>query len=160
MREILDPLSHIPGVRLAALISPDGVPIAMAQKDRVQAPEAAGTIDHDEELQGYTALAAGWMAEVTRSALHLSWDAPVRAVLRATQGTLVLQRAQDAIVLAVLECGVPYEELRVPIEGAIARMHRMLRAPLPSAGAPQSPTVGVAPATPTPSEQVEKSTEA
>ena len=162
MKEVLDPLAHIPGVRLAALISPDGVPIATAQADRSDSDGAS--IDRDDELCSYTALAAGWLTEVTRSALQLSWNAPQRAVLRATQGTMVLHHAPGAIVLAVLECGVPYEELRVPIEGAIVRMQRLLRtslaeprAPLPSE-AEHEPTA--APQGPVLQEEIENRTEA
>lgn len=138
MREVLDPLAHIPGVRLAALISPDGVPIATARAAREE--RASAGLDQDVELNGHTALAAGWLAEVSRAAQQQSWSAPTRAVLRASHGTLVLHHAPGAVVLAVLERGVPYEELLVPIEGVIARMQRVLRqaqqpeppAPLPS----------------------------
>ena len=151
MREVLDPLAHIPGVRLAALISPDGVPIATARAVR-DGQDPAG-LDQDAALNGHTALAAGWLAEVTRAVQQQSWSAPMRAVLRASHGTLVLHHAPGAIVLAVLERGVPYEELLVPIEGVIARMQRVLRraqqpeppAPLPSQAeaAPAAPMVGL-----------------
>ncbi|MDA1266772.1 MAG: roadblock/LC7 domain-containing protein [Planctomycetota bacterium] len=162
MKEVLDPLAHIPGVRLAALISADGVPIAMAQTERDGGSVAS--IDHDDELCSYTALAAGWLADVTRSALHLSWDAPQRAVLRATHGTMVLHHAPGAIVLAVLERGVPYEELRVPIEGAIVRMQRLLRTSLPEPRAPLPSEAGhestAAPSSPVLQEEIENRTEA
>jgi predicted regulator of Ras-like GTPase activity (Roadblock/LC7/MglB family) len=143
VREILDPLAHIPGVRLVALMSPDGVPIATACADRAADGPLPANLDQDEELNSVTALAAGWLSEVSRAALQLSWDAPLRAVLRASQGTLVLHQAPGAIVVAVLERGVPYEELRIPIEGALARMQRMLRtlaAPHPTAPLPSEPT--------------------
>lgn len=160
MREILDPLAHIAGVRLAALVSPDGVPIATAVADREGGEATSGTIDQDEELNSYTALAAGWLAEVSRAALQLSWEAPLRAVLRASEGTLLLHRAPGAVVLAVLERGVPYQELRVPIEGAIARMQRHLRALAPEPPAPLPSSPEGAPSASTHPQQVENRTEA
>jgi predicted regulator of Ras-like GTPase activity (Roadblock/LC7/MglB family) len=159
MREVLDPLAHIPGVRLAALVSPDGVPIATARATR-NTGEATATIDQDEQLNSYAALAAGWLAEVTRSALHQSWDVPTRAVLRATQGTLVLHHAPAAIVFAVLERGVPYEELRVPIDGAIARMQRMLRRATPEPRPPLPSQAAANPAAPVVHEEARKGTQA
>lgn len=149
MREILDPLAHIPGVRLAALISPDGVPIAAASTARNRDGHDPA-IDRDETLNGYTGMAAGWLAEVARTVRQQSWDAPTRAVLRATQGTMVLHLAPDAVVFVVLDRGVPYEELRVPIEGAIARMQRVIRSqaskppgplPSPAEGLTEAPAV-------------------
>lgn len=130
MKGILDPLALIPGVRLAALLSEDGVPIAVAGE------EASG-LDQDLELQSTTALAAGWLTEVSRAGQQLSWNVPSRAVLRAQNGTLVLHRSRAALVLCWLERGAAYEEVRVPIDGAIARMDRSLErieppAPLPS----------------------------
>ncbi len=139
MRNVLDPLFHIPGVRLAVLMSTDGVPIASA---RGAAPldeehgEGGGSLDRDEELNSFTALAGGWMTEIARSVGQLSWDAPRRVVMRATQGTLILHQAPESVVLVALERGASAEELRVPIEGALARMNRVLR------------TVGQAPPTP------------
>lgn len=143
MREVLDPLAHIPGVRLAALMSPDGVPIAAACADREAQDSTQINLDTDEELNSYTAMAAGWLSEVSRATSQLSWDAPTRAILHASRGTLILHQTPSAVVVAVLERGVPYEELRVPIEGALARMQRMLRslaAPQPSAPLPSEPT--------------------
>jgi len=158
VREVLDPLAHIPGVRVAALISPDGVPIATAQAVRDDANSAA--IDYDATLNSHTALAAGWLAEVTRAAQQQSWSAPTRAVLRASHGTLVLHHAPGAIVLAVLERGVPYEELHVPIEGVIARMQRVLRrASQPEPPAPLPFQAEAAPAAPAVREEAPRGTE-
>jgi len=129
MKAILEPLALIPGVRMTALISEDGVPIATARgASRTQEEdEGPQNIDHDDVLNSFTALAAGWLGEISRAVGQLSWAAPSRVVLRATQGEMVLQKAPGAVVLVVLERGVTAEELRVPMEGAIARMHRVLR---------------------------------
>ena len=150
-----------------ATLAPGGrINTAVVEQEigRLRTAWQASEIDQDDELCSNTALAAGWMAEVTRSVLQLSWNAPQRAVLRATQGTMVLHHAPGAIVLAVLERGVPYEELRVPIEGAIVRMQRLLRtslseprAPLPSEAGHESTA---APSSPVLQEEIENRTEA
>ena len=128
MKAILDPLALIPGVRMTALISEDGVPIVTARgASRSAEDEDPQNIDQDDVLNSFTALAAGWLMEISRAVGQLSWSAPTRVVLRATQGEMVLQKAPGAVVLVVLERGVTAEELRVPMEGAIARMHRVLR---------------------------------
>ena len=139
MKEILDPLALIPGVRMTALISEDGVPIVTARgASRTLEDEDPQDIDHDDVLNSFTALAAGWLGEISRAVGQLSWSPPTRVVLRATQGELVLQKAPGAVVLVVLERGVTAEELRVPMEGAIARMHRVLRN-ISQARSPQTP---------------------
>ncbi len=128
MKAILEPLAMIPGVRMTALISEDGVPIVTARgAGRSQENEDPQNIDHDDVLNSFTAMAAGWLGEISRAVGQLSWSSPTRVVLKATQGEMVLQKAPGAVVLVVLERGVTAEELRVPMEGAIARMHRVLR---------------------------------
>ncbi len=140
MKGILDPLALIPGVRMTALISEDGVPIVTARgASRTQEEGDPQNIDHDDVLNSFTALAAGWLGEISRAVGQLSWSAPSRVVLKATQGEMVLQKAPGAVVLVVLERGVTAEELRVPMEGAIARMHRVLRN-ISQANAPQTHT--------------------
>ena len=142
MKAILDPLALIPGVRMTALISEDGVPIVTARGAgrTQQEDEDPQNIDQDEVLNSFTALAAGWLMEISRAVGQLAWSAPSRVVLRATQGEMVLQKAPGAVVLVVLERGVTAEELRVPMEGAIARMHRVLRN-ISQANAPQTHTL-------------------
>lgn len=143
MKEILEPLTLIPGVRLAAMVSQDGVPIALLEGNRSKANPAAErdllSIKHD--FHAYSGLAAGWLGEVKRCIAPLSWDTPRRVVLRGTRGTLVLHVGPGAVVLVVLEHGVGAEELRVPMEGAIARMQRHLRTMSNSPGG-ESPQQG------------------
>ena len=135
MKDILHPLAMIPGVRLASLISLDGVPITSTRG--VHTTETDGLpLDKDEELNAFTALASGWLADLTRAVAKMTWDPPRRAVLRATRSEIVMLRAPAAIVLVVLERGVSAEELRVPMEGALARMERFLRG---ISGDPETP---------------------
>jgi hypothetical protein len=48
-------------------------------------------------------------------------------VLSAARGTLIAMQAPGALLLVVLESGMRAEELRLPMEGAVARMQRHLR---------------------------------
>ncbi len=125
MIEVLDPLSKIPGVRLALLVAPDGVPVTVhgtVHKRESTAPDFAS-----EDADSLAALATGWLAELTRSVGVLTWDAPQRVVLKAARGTLLMHAAPSAVILVVCERGTSPQELRVPMEAAVARMQRILR---------------------------------
>ena len=130
MKDVLEPLALIPGVRLAGLISGDGVPIAIVDGvgRRNEAPSERDTSDGGmDDLHNFAGVAAGWLGEVTRTVGQLAWDAPRRLVLRGTRGALVMHQGPGAVVLVILEQGVAAEELRVPMKGAIARIQRLLR---------------------------------
>jgi predicted regulator of Ras-like GTPase activity (Roadblock/LC7/MglB family) len=128
VKEILEPLVRIPGVRTAVLHSADGVPIAVHdRRQSKEAGEARGWTDSSEDLDALTGLAAGWLGDVTRSVGRLSWNAPRRLVLHATRGTVVMVLAPGAVLLVLLDRGMRPEELRLPMEGAVARMQRVLR---------------------------------
>lgn len=153
MKKVLEPLTLIPGVRLAAVISPDGVPIAVLpgagpQKNREEQDEV-DVIAAAEDHNAFAGFAAGWLSELAHAIGQMSWTAPRRVVLRATRGALVVHQGPVAILLVVLEHGVSAEELRVPLEGANARMQRLLRpresAP-PPAAPPNEPLPGIFPA--------------
>ena len=126
MNEVLDPLIRIPGVRFAALISSDGVPVALL--------EGRGTSGQDTDFvaaagdqEAFAGLCAGWLAELKHVVAPLSWESPRRVVMRASRGAIVIHEAPGAILLVVLEHGAVPEELRVPMEGAATRMQRLLR---------------------------------
>lgn len=151
MKSVLDPLASVPGVRLAALISPDGVPIDIRKRASQRSsssrtspsgppgPEEPGSDDVD----ALSALASSWIAEVSRAVAPLSWQVPQRLVLRAARGTLVVVQAPRALLLVVLEGGMRPEELRLPMGIAIARMERHLRAIGPRSAAEQrTPAAG------------------
>lgn len=128
MKPVLEPLVRIPGVRLAALISDDGVPVAVLHN-----PGHGGegkeedVIQAAEEFHSYAGLAAGWLSEAARAVGPLSWDTPRRVVLRATRGTLVTHIGPGVVLLVVLDQGARAEDLRIPMDSATARMHRLLR---------------------------------
>jgi len=165
MKQVLEPLAKMPGVRTAALVTPDGVPIAVhhaprpvpkaakgshrdphkdahkdphaeakghkPKPDHEEAPEREeswiGGFDPSSDLDALAGLATGWMGEITRAVAPLSWDAPQQLVLRAARGTLIIVQAPGALLLVVLEGGMRSEELRLPMEVAVARMQRHLR---------------------------------
>jgi predicted regulator of Ras-like GTPase activity (Roadblock/LC7/MglB family) len=154
MKEVLEPLSQVAGVRLAVLILADGVPVVAPRCGRVaEQTQRAG--NGFAELEAASGLCVGWLSEITRSVAPLSWEAPERAVLRAARGSLIVRRVGDVILLVVLEAGLAPEELRLPVEAAAARLGRVLRdlaAPLPAPqptppAMPSSPAVAAAGAT-------------
>lgn len=124
MKDILDPLTEIAGVRLAALISHDGVPIALVGEDQ---PGQADTDEAFRDFQAFAAVAAGWLNDVQRATAPLSWASPQRLVLSGTRGALVMCAGPGAVLLVVLEHGVSPEDLKVPMDGVVARMQRKLR---------------------------------
>jgi predicted regulator of Ras-like GTPase activity (Roadblock/LC7/MglB family) len=125
VKHILEPLTRVAGVRIAALITSDGVPITVHQAPRRRrdeqsdaAPGSAAGADDVSELAG---LATSWIGEVSRAVAPLSWDAPKELVLRAARGTLIVKQAPRALLLVMAE------ELRLPMQVAVARMERHLR---------------------------------
>ncbi len=123
MIEILDPLARTPGVRWVGLVTQDGVPIAVPGCSRAD-EEKSG-----EELspEAVAALATAWLDDSSRSLATLSWDAPRRVVMRAARGTLVMLATRGAVLMTVLDTGVGPEELRLPMDGVVARIQRTLR---------------------------------
>lgn len=124
MIEVLDPLAQQPGVILAALVSSDGVPVAVPGMRRTGSEEQQGSFGDPEAL---AALSAGWLNDLTGSLGLLSCDSPRRVVLRAARGTLLLLRTAGSVLLVMLEAGLGPDELWLPMEGVAARIQRILR---------------------------------
>jgi predicted regulator of Ras-like GTPase activity (Roadblock/LC7/MglB family) len=124
MIEVLEPLTRIAGVRCALLISPDGVPVIARGKLALEGSLEGALDTNADALAG---LAAGWLNGLSTSVAPLSWEAPARLALRCARGTLVLCTVTGAILLVVLDTGASSEELRLPMEAAVARMRRILR---------------------------------
>jgi predicted regulator of Ras-like GTPase activity (Roadblock/LC7/MglB family) len=129
-------LTRIPGVRTAALITTDGVLMAMhssggnARGDSTNGDPASGektSIDAALDPQALAGLATSWLSEVTRAVAPLSWQPPRHLVLRAARGTMIVCEAPGAILCVVLDSGMQPEELRLPMGVTIARMQRHLR---------------------------------
>ncbi len=130
MKEVLEPLVAIPGVRLALLSTPDGVPIAACTR----AADPSG-----EDSQALAAHVTGWLGALAPALGLASWEFGQRAVLRGTRGTLVARHAGSALLLAVLEPGTSADELRLPLEAALSRLARVSRGTRAQAAAPQAP---------------------
>ncbi|MCE9595858.1 MAG: roadblock/LC7 domain-containing protein [Planctomycetes bacterium] len=122
MIEVLDPLSKIPGVRLAVLVAPDGVPVCVRGKHAEEPQDGTR-----EDIDSLAALATGWHCELARAVAPLSWNMPQRVVLRAARGTLVMLAVPGAVLVAICDRGASPDELRLPMEAAVARMQRILR---------------------------------
>lgn len=129
MREVLEPLALIPGVRLTAMVSSDGVPIASldGQSERGTGGSTTADLDTNKDLGSLAAQVAGWVNEIDRAVGPLAWGPAGRLMLRASQGAILLQRGPSALLLVLLESHISTDELRVPMDGAVARMQRLLR---------------------------------
>lgn len=133
MKQFLETLARIPGVRMTALATPDGVPIwhlALAPDSRAAQPqpqEGEGEGSRGLDVHALSALATNWIVEVGRCCAPLSWDTPRRLVLRAARGTLLVQEAPGAVLVVLLEGGVRPEDLRLPMDSVVARLQRHLR---------------------------------
>jgi predicted regulator of Ras-like GTPase activity (Roadblock/LC7/MglB family) len=132
LKQFLETLARIPGVRMTALATPDGVPIwHLAVNSETRAPQPQQ--EHDQEttqgvdVHALAALATNWVAEIGRCCAPLSWDTPRRLVLRAARGTLLVQEAPSAVLVVLLEGGVRPEDLRLPMDSVVARLQRHLR---------------------------------
>lgn len=123
MKSTLEPLAQLPGVRLVALVSHDGVPVAVPGM-AAEGGEDAGQALRD--VEALAALSAGWVGELTGSLALLSCEAPQRVTLRAARGTLLVLRTQAALLLVVLEAGLGPDEVWLPMEGVAARIQRSL----------------------------------
>jgi predicted regulator of Ras-like GTPase activity (Roadblock/LC7/MglB family) len=129
VREVLEPLARVPGVRCAVMVSADGVPIAVQGRAAGQPgdDQGNGVGTSAEDVNAFAGLAAGWLNEIRRSVDPLTWDPPQRVVLRSTRGTLILLSTRGAVLAVVLDRGMAPEELRLPMEAASARLMRLLR---------------------------------
>lgn len=126
MKDVLGPITIIPGVRFAAVVSLDGVPISYLRGEQVQGDSRCRE-EITAEFHAFGALAASCVAEFDRAGSQIQWTPSSRIVLEATRGVLVVHRAPRALLLTVLEHGVSAAEVSVPMSGAIARMERSLR---------------------------------
>ena len=123
MIELIEPLVAVPGVRLAVLVSSDGVPVVA----RGRTPVEGESTTLEENTDALSGLAASWLGGVTASLAPLSWDAPERLVMRCARGTIVMSHAPGAALMVLLEPGATPDALRLPMQGTVARLERMLR---------------------------------
>lgn len=109
----LEPLARLPGVEFVLLISHDGVPIAHVH--------GSADANHEESL---AALAAAWLNDIGQAVAPLGWHAPERACLRGARGTLVVRRSESACLVVCLGRETSPEDVRLSMDGALARIER------------------------------------
>lgn len=126
MKEILEQLAEHAGVRMAALVMEDGVPVVVRGRKPV-AGQTEAPAPPAQEADALAALSAGWVLEVCNAVAPLSWDKPQRMALRGTQGTLVLRRAHTAWLLVLLAGGLRSEDVLLAMDGTAARLERYVR---------------------------------
>jgi predicted regulator of Ras-like GTPase activity (Roadblock/LC7/MglB family) len=141
MIELIEPLVAIPGVRLAVLVSSDGVPVVA----RGRLPIEGESTSLEENTDALSGMAAGWLQGVTNSLAPLSWDAPERLVMRCARGTIVMSPAPGAALMVLLEPGATADALRLPMQGTVARLERLLRRRTDEPRTAPTPNTPVAP---------------
>jgi predicted regulator of Ras-like GTPase activity (Roadblock/LC7/MglB family) len=149
LKRILEPLALIPGVRMALVVAHDGVPVVVKNVSDGASDRTLDATLASETAESLSALAAGWLAELERSIAPLTWDSPQRVVLRAARGSLVITHAPGALLLVIADQRMSPEELRLPMEAAVARMQRLLRS---AQDREQQVRAAVEPALPAPDE--------
>lgn len=131
MISALEPLTELPGVKLVMLVTADGVPIAVPGRqvsaddhgsdDPQGGPDPMGGLGREDAL---AAVATSWTREIKHAVGQISWGEPSRIVLKGMRGTLVLQQTKNAALVVILSRGMAPEEVRLAMDGTIARIER------------------------------------
>lgn len=135
MHDVLQPLTLQPGVKQAAVISADGVPVCVLERSSFMSGEFVDCTNSSQtSLEGQridpaslVALAASWVDDVMRAGGQIAWELPKRFVLCASQGTLIVQQGPNAHVMVVVEPSVSPQTFALPLEASVERLHRLLR---------------------------------
>ena len=126
MIDALDPLAELPGVQLALLVALDGVPIASVGRLAGEPMDREGPFSLTRD-DGLSALTSIWVHELAQAVAPLSWEAPDRIVLKGARGILVMRKLETAILVVLLSRGLSPEDVRLSMDGTIARIERTLR---------------------------------
>lgn len=135
MQEVLSGLTQLPGVKQAAVISSDGVPVCVLERSSSKSGEFVDCTNSSQpSLEGQridpaslVALAASWVDDVMRAGGQIAWELPKRFVLAASQGSLVVQQGPNAHVMVVVEPGTSTDLVSLPLEVAVEQLHKLLR---------------------------------
>ncbi|GEM_PF-1720697 len=111
MKQVVEALAGLGGVRVALLALKDGVPVACAGEE-VQLAEELG------------ALAAALALELERASAEQSLAPPRRAWIKASRGCAALELREDWLLVALVDAGAPLEQLRPALEAAASRLSR------------------------------------
>ena len=134
MRDVLQSVTSIPGVQVAAVFSDDGLPLCILEADAATSEwhdrtAASGLAVESLRIDpaSIVAFAASWVEDLCHTGASADWGFERRFTLVATEGTLVVQLGPAANVLAVLEPGVAADSVAFPMEVAVERLQRLLR---------------------------------
>ena len=112
MKAVLDALRNIGGVRMAALVMKDGVPVVCSGADPALEADALG------------ALAAGYLRELEQAATALSLPTPRRALVRATRGSVYVHNLEAGLLVVLVDSGAPLEQVGPALDAAVTRLTR------------------------------------
>lgn len=119
MKEVLLPLTQMPGMKQVLVIGMDGLLM-----------ESSSVLGAEEDFRSHeaaSALVLGWVKETEAHLEQSSFEGPSRFVLRGSRATLVVCRGPNVWLAVWLEPGALPEDLRVPMEAALGRIARLLR---------------------------------
>ena len=139
MNRALQPLADLPGVRVVMMVTEDGVPIAVPGKLGPDPGQEAIENNALGQEDAIAAMAIGWLNDLSNEVGAMSWGAPERICMKAARGTLVVQRTRGAFLLVILSRGLDPENVRLPMNGALARIERGLRNMGGGSDVPDSP---------------------
>ncbi|MEY2745182.1 MAG: hypothetical protein RL112_224 [Planctomycetota bacterium] len=111
MKQVVEALAGLGGVRVALLAMKDGVPVACAGPEARLADELG-------------ALAAALALELERASADQSIAPPRRAWIKATRGFAALELREDWLLVALVDAGAPLEQLGPALEAAASRLSR------------------------------------
>jgi hypothetical protein len=136
MRDVLDSVIGLLGVRVAAIFSNDGLALCILEADAATgawlditscaAPSDAAERDR-VDATSIVAFAASWIDDLARTSGGVGWEFEKRFSMVASEGSLVIQLGPGANVLAVLEPEVDPRSVSLPMEVAVERLQRLLR---------------------------------
>lgn len=111
LHERLESLSLLPGVKGAALFSPDGVLVA----------------SHFRGIDGeaLSALSSQWLRQIDEASAKAGMHLARRMSLRAVFGSVLFRRLDELVLLAAVEPRVDLDSLWPVLEEAAASLPRM-----------------------------------
>lgn len=111
LEEKLETIAHLPGVKGAAIFTPDGVLVASYVRG--------------VDGEALAALASQLLKQLGDAAAHTGLGSPRRICLRAVFGAVAFRRLEELVLLAAVEPQADLDSLWPALEEAAASMPRM-----------------------------------
>ncbi|MDG1050507.1 MAG: hypothetical protein P8R46_09905 [Planctomycetota bacterium] len=136
MRDVLESVTSLEGVRLAAVLGRDGLPLCVLEEgprpgewvDATAGGPPSGALRPGEsDSSSLVAFAASWVDDLSRTSEGVGWEFEKRFTLVGSEGALVVQLGPGANVLAVLGPDVTPESVALPMDVSVERLQRLLR---------------------------------